>query len=400
MKLFRHEHFQPDSFISRFEDLFQTHAKELCNSSILVLGAGGSIGGSVAKVCSRYLPKKLTLVDSSENYLVEVVRALRNENPNFGDRLETYCLDINGSEFCAFFEKYAGEYEYILNLAAMKHVRSDRNIYTLLRMMQTNFVSTFSILSTLEKLKASPKKFFTVSTDKASSPVNFMGLSKSLMEICAFKGWSFPVSSARFANVAYSNGSLLDSFVNRLKLLQPISYPGDVKRYFINHLEAAHLCLISVLRCKDRQFLIPNFQESDALGFEQFATSLLAKAGYTPFYCDSETEAVRRLPELEKQGKWPIFVSRSDTSGEKMIESFLSSNDRVIDSLGDQLLVVHRADYGNGAEIDHLLGSLIKVLNKAILDENNTPFLLYKDIQRLVPEFVYVDLRRSLDDKM
>ena len=170
----------------------------------------------------------------------------------------------------------------------MKHVRRERDIYSLVRMLRTNACSTLRILEVLSQSN-NLTKFFTVSTDKATKPSNFMGLSKLLMEDATFGKWPFAVSSARFANVAYSNGSLLDGFIRRLEVGQPLSFPSNILRYFVNHHESGHLCLISVAGLPSHHFLIPEFEETDALGFAPFAEKLICEKGFRPYYCDSQS---------------------------------------------------------------------------------------------------------------
>ncbi len=225
-------------------------------SRFLILGGGGTIGQAVAKEIFRRNPVKLHVVDLSENTLVELVRDIRSGDGYITGDFQVFCLDIGSDEYDAFIQS-DGQYDYVLNLSALKHVRNEKDPFTLMRMINVNILNTEKTLK--QAIAGGVKKYFCVSTDKAASPVNLMGASKRIMEKFLIRSSSkIEISSARFANVAFSNGSLLESFSHRLKKRQPIVAPNDVKRYFMSEQEAGQLCLLSCILGENRDIFFPS----------------------------------------------------------------------------------------------------------------------------------------------
>ena len=314
------EHFL--NLIGRKQPLFTAdmnlHARELSDaiesSSFLVIGAAGSIGQAVSKEIFKRNPNVLHCVDLSENNLVELVRDLRSSIGYIKGEFKTFALDAGSPEFIHMVEAN-GPYDFILNLSALKHVRSEEDAFTLMRMIKVNILNTEnSILSAIEM---SSKKYFCVSTDKAANPVNMMGASKRIMELfLSVYSNQIDISTARFANVAFSDGSLLEGFNQRIKKNQPISAPNDVKRYFLTPQESGELCLLSCLLGDNGDIFFPKLDENiHLITFSEIASRYLIHHGYSPHICSSEEEARSEIQNLIKVKKWPCFFSQSSTTG-------------------------------------------------------------------------------------
>ena len=284
--------------IGRQKDLFKEdilkHEQEISDliqeSSFLVIGSAGSIGQAVTKEIFKRNPKKLHCVDISENNLVELVRDIRSSFGYIKGDFKTFALDAGSIEFKKMFDKH-GNYDYVLNLSALKHVRSEKDPFTLLRMIDVNILNTEESIK--QSIEMNSKKYFCVSTDKAANPVNMMGASKRIMEL--FLGYysnSINISTARFANVAFSDGSLLAGFNQRLIKKQPIAAPNDVRRYFLTPQESGELCLMScILGCTGEIFFPKLKEELNLITFSEIAIRFLQSRGLKPYICTSEDEA-------------------------------------------------------------------------------------------------------------
>ena len=304
--------------------------KELCDivgtSSFLVLGGAGSIGQSVVKEIFKRNPKKLHVVDINENNLTELVRDVRSSLGYIKGKFNTFALDIGSVEYDMFIQS-DGQYDYVLNLSALKHVRSEEDPYTLMRMIDVNIFNTDKTIK--QSIENNTKKYFCVSTDKATNPVNMMGASKYIMEMFLMNRSSkIKVSTARFANVAFSDGSLLHGFNKRIEKLQPIAAPKDIKRYFLTPQESGELCLMSCIFGENRNIFFPKLIEKlHLLSFQEIAIKYLKKKGYEAYICNSEDEARELVKTLPDQKKWPCLFTDSDTTGEKEIEEFFTEKE-------------------------------------------------------------------------
>jgi FlaA1/EpsC-like NDP-sugar epimerase len=301
-------------------------ANTIKSSSFLVIGGAGSIGQAVSLEIFKRNPNVLHVVDVSENNMVELVRNIRSTIGYGSGDFRTFAIDCGSIEYEAFFRN-EGPYDYVLNLSALKHVRSEKDPYTLMRMIDVNIFNTVKTLRLANKTAA--KKYFCVSTDKAANPVNVMGGSKRIMEMFLMReSLSQNISMARFANVAFSDGSLLHGFNQRFAKQQPITAPNDVKRYFVTPQESGELCLMSCLLGENRDIFFPKLNENLHLTtFAQIAVKYLTQLGYEPYECESEEEARDRSSELIKQKKWPCYFFKSDTTGEKDFEEFYTVNE-------------------------------------------------------------------------
>lgn len=294
----------------------------ISSSSFLVIGGAGSIGQAVTKELFKRNPKKLHVVDISENNMVELVRDIRSSFGYIKGEFATFALDIGSVEYDAFI-KYDGRYDYVLNLSALKHVRSEKDPFTLMRMIDVNIFNTDKTLQQAINNKA--KKYFCVSTDKAANPVNMMGASKRIMEMFLMrKSLQINISTARFANVAFSDGSLLHSFNQRVQKKQPIVAPNDIKRYFLTPQESGELCIMSCIFGENRDIFFPKLNENlHLISFADIAVKYLNSLGYEPYLCKDEDEARELAKTLPEEGKYPCLFTSSDTTGEKDFEEFL-----------------------------------------------------------------------------
>lgn len=298
--------------IGRSKELFQEDVADLTveldqivsNSRFLVIGGAGSIGQATVKEIFKRNPRKLHVVDISENNMVELVRDIRSSYGYIEGDFQTFALDIGSIEYDAFWEA-DGAYDYVLNLSALKHVRSEKDPYTLMRMIDVNIFNTDKTLE--QAIAKNVKKYFCVSTDKAANPVNMMGASKRIMEMFLMRrSQEIAISTARFANVAFSDGSLLHGFNKRIEKKQPIVAPNDIKRYFVIPKESGELCLISCIFGENRDIFFPKLSENlHLITFAEIAIKYLNEIGYEPYLCKDEEEARALIDTLPQSGKWP-----------------------------------------------------------------------------------------------
>lgn len=301
-------------------------SKIVSSSTFLVIGGAGSIGQAVTKEIFKRNPKKLHVVDISENNMVELVRDIRSSFGYIDGDFQTFALDIGSIEYDVFIES-DGQYDYVLNLSALKHVRSEKDPFTLMRMIDVNIFNTDKTLQ--QSIRKGTKKYFCVSTDKAANPVNMMGASKRIMEMFLMRrSREIAISTARFANVAFSDGSLLHGFNQRIQKRQPIVAPNDIKRYFVTPQESGELCLMSCIFGENRDIFFPKLSEALHLStFADIAVKYLENIGYKPYLCKNEDEARDLAATLPDQGMWPCLFTASDTTGEKDFEEFFTDNE-------------------------------------------------------------------------
>jgi FlaA1/EpsC-like NDP-sugar epimerase len=322
------------SIIGRTVPLFSsdiaTHKSELrglvTDSRFLVIGGAGSIGSAVVREIFKRNPKLLHVIDISENNMVELVRDIRSSLGYIDGEFATFAIDCGSDIFDSFIGNEPG-YDYVLNLSALKHVRSEKDPFTLMRMIDVNVFNTDKTIKQAKEKGA--RKYFCISTDKAANPVNMMGASKRIMEMFLMRrSLELSVSTARFANVAFSDGSLLYGFNRRMEKVQPISAPNDVRRYFVTQQEAGELCLMSCLLGENRDIFFPKLDYNlNLITFSEIAERYLESLGYEPVQCATEDEARQRVTELKKQKKYPVYFFKSDTSGEKDFEEFYTDKE-------------------------------------------------------------------------
>jgi FlaA1/EpsC-like NDP-sugar epimerase len=391
------------NLIGRTDPLFtpdiQAHEAALSelvsSSSFLVIGGAGSIGQAVTREIFKRNPRVLHVVDISENNMVELVRDIRSTLGYIEGDFRTFAIDCGSREFAALMA--AGEgYDYVLNLSALKHVRSEKDPFTLMRMIEVNVLNTISTIAQARETGA--KKYFCVSTDKAANPVNMMGASKRIMELFLMReSQTLPISTARFANVAFSDGSLLHGFNQRFAKRQPISAPNDVRRYFVTPQESGELCLMSCLLGNNRDIFFPKLSEALHLTrFSDIAVRYLENLGYEPVECASEDEARGRAGELIGAGKWPVYFFASDTTGEKDFEEFYTGQEQLdlarFEAIG---VILNDLDWDDLA-LAEFLDEIATLRDGTCWDKPEIVALF----NRILPDFRHLEMGKYLDARM
>jgi FlaA1/EpsC-like NDP-sugar epimerase len=369
--------------------------KIVSESSFLVIGGAGSIGQAVTKEIFKRNPLKLHVVDISENNMVELVRDLRSSFGYIDGDFQTFALDISSVEYDVFIES-DGKYDYILNLSALKHVRSEKDPFTLMRMIDVNIFNTEKTV--LHAIKKETKKYFCVSTDKAANPINMMGASKRIMEMYLMNlSQQINISTARFANVAFSDGSLLHGFNQRIQKQQPIVAPNDIKRYFVTPKESGELCLMSCIFGENRDIFFPKLDENlHLITFADIAVKYLAELGYEPYLCQTEEEARGLMATLPQQKKWPCLFTKSDTTGEKDCEEFFTDLEVLdMDRFENFGIIKNECNFSN--EKINLFSSSIKEMKQAKKwNKEQLVDLFFK----MIPDFGHKETGKYLDSKM
>tara|TARA_B100000902_G_C27314945_1_gene920688 strand:- start:1753 stop:2940 length:1188 start_codon:yes stop_codon:yes gene_type:complete len=389
--------------IGRSEELFDSdiraYNKELVDivsdSRFLVIGGAGSIGQAVSKEIFKRKPKALHVVDISENNMVELVRDIRSTLGYIKGDFKTFVIDCGSVEFRALIESQK-PYDYIFNLSALKHVRSEKDPFTLMRMIEVNIVNT---LKTIKIAKNSgTKNYFCVSTDKAANPVNMMGASKRIMEMFVMReSLTQNISMARFANVAFSDGSLLHGFNQRFAKRQPISAPNDVRRYFVTPQESGELCLLSGLLAKNRDIFFPKLSEKlHLVTFSEIAIRFLREHGYESYKCKSEDEARDRAEELIAIKQWPCYFFKSDTTGEKDFEEFFTDNEDLDIDRFDTIGVIQNQPDFDEDKLDEFMDGIEILRSRASWTKDDIVKLYFK----LLPEFAHKETGKYLDQRM
>jgi len=380
-----------EDFVSLEKDLQEI----VSHSTFLVIGAAGSIGQAVTKEIFKRKPLKLHLVDISENNIVELVRDIRSAYGYIGGDFQTFSLDVSSVEYDAFIN-FDGKYDYVLNLSALKHVRSEKDAFTLMRMIDVNILNTEKTL--LQSIANKSKKYFCVSTDKAANPVNMMGASKRIMEMFLMRrSLEIDISTARFANVAFSDGSLLHSFNQRIQKKQPIVAPQDIKRYFVTAEESGQLCLISCIFGENRDILFPKLEKDlNLISFSDIAIKYLQQLNYEPYLCTSEDEARVLVKTLPAQKKWPCLFTDSDTTGEKYFEEFFTEKETLdlvkFKSIG---VIKNKPDYNNV-----LLDEFVEFIDRSKRSKHWTKEQILSAFHKMIPGFNHKETGKNLDGKM
>ena len=391
------------SLIGRDEALFEkdlsSYNDELVSlvskARFLVIGGAGSIGQAVVGEIFKRDPAILHVVDISENNMVELVRDIRSTVGYGSGDFKTFALDCGSIEFEALM-KNEGPYDYVFNLSALKHVRSEKDPYTLMRMIMVNVFNTVKTLRLSKDMGS--KKYFCVSTDKAANPVNMMGASKRIMEMFLMReSLTQEISMARFANVAFSDGSLLHGFNQRFTKKQPFSAPNDVRRYFVTPQESGELCLLSGLLGENRDIFFPKLSEKlHLITFSEIAVRYLRERGYEPYECESEDEARDRAEELIANKQWPCYFFKSDTTGEKDFEEFFTDNEDLDMERFETVGVIKNQPDFDEAKLDDFMDGIEALREKGTWTKDDIVKLYFG----LLPEFAHKETGKYLDQRM
>lgn len=401
--------FELNSFISQYvtkrpqsmflEDI-ENHREKLTekikDKTVLVIGGAGSIGSSYIKAVLPFQPKSLVVVDINENALAELTRDLRSTKGMFvPEDYVPYPMDFASPVFEKMFRNRGG-FDIVANFSAHKHVRSEKDIYSVEALLQNNVLHAKKLLDLLAEFP--PEEYFCVSTDKAANPVNIMGASKRIMEDVIFSySDKFPVKTARFANVAFSNGSLPAGFLSRIAKQQPLSAPSDVRRYFVSPEESGQICMLACMLGANREIFFPKLEEAQMMTFDAIATALLQEYGYEVLQCSSDEEAIEKAEALRGGSKkYPVHYSGSNTSGEKAFEEFYTEQEQVDMERLHSLGIITGKEIPNNEQIDVLFAKLEKAFERDKLTKEEVVAI----ITEYLPNFEHIEKGKSLDSKM
>jgi FlaA1/EpsC-like NDP-sugar epimerase len=369
---------------------------EISGKSVLVIGGGGTIGSSFIKELLQFNPGSLYVVDLSENYLTELTRDIRSQHGMVVPEVyKTYPISFADPVFDKILAD-AGPFDIVANFAAHKHVRSEKDHYSVTALLENNVVKAEKLLA---KLAVNPPKhFFCVSTDKAANPVNIMGASKKIMEevIMSYSG-QFPITTARFANVAFSNGSLLAGYLERLMKGQPLACPSDIRRFFVSPQESGQICLLACILGDSGDIFFPKLEEAQMENFKDITIAFLRTMGYETLICESEEEAKLEATKLNPQSThYPVYFFTSDTSGEKTFEEFYTDSEVLDQETFDSLGIIKNAPRKAISEIKALILSLQSVLQKPDLTKEAIVSVMHE----YLPTFHHIETGKNLDQKM
>lgn len=381
------------------EDIAANHenlSREIEGKKVLVIGGAGSIGSSFIKAILPFRPAALTVVDLNENGLAELTRDLRSTYGLFvPDNYVNYTLDFDSQIFRRIFRQ-AGGFDIVANFSAHKHVRSEKDRNSVQALLENNVIKAQRLLDLLAEIP--PKHFFCVSTDKAANPVNIMGASKRVMEdlIMAYSD-KFKVTTARFANVAFSNGSLPAGFIERIMKRQPIAAPADVRRYFVSPEESGQICMLACVLGHNGEIFFPKLSEEKMMRFSTIADRFLHALGYEPHLCDSDEEAKRFAAEMPGNTKeWPVVYFRSDTTGEKDFEEFFVEGEKLDMKRFSALGVIEESPRRPLKEVNGFICRLEQIFN----DDNFTKAGVVSALKDFLPNFEHDEKGKNLDQKM
>lgn len=383
-------------FYPEIEANKETLSQKIGGKSVLVIGGAGSIGSSFIKALLPFKPASLVVVDTNENALAELTRDLRSINEMYvPEDYITYPMNFASPVFEKMFRSRSG-FDIVGNFSAHKHVRSEKDIYSVEALLQNNVLNAKRLLDLLSEYP--PEEYFCVSTDKAANPVNIMGASKRIMEDVIFSySERFPVKTARFANVAFSNGSLPAGFLERISKLQPLSAPSDVLRFFVSPEESGQICLLSCILGGNREIFFPKLEESQMMSFDKIGTELLKLHGYEVIECSSDAEAIEKADALKHGSKqYPVHYSVSDTSGEKPFEEFVTDTETADMDRFSSLGVIIGKELPDKEKIEVLFKDLNAVFEKT----ETTKEEVVEIIKEYLPNFEHIETGKSLDSKM
>ena len=383
-------------FLGDINTNYDRLVKKIKDKSVLVIGGAGSIGSSFIKAILPFKPKSLFVVDINENALAELTRDLRSTKRMFiPNEYIPYPMDYSSPIFEKLFRAHGG-FDIVANFSAHKHVRSEKDMYSIEALMRNNVFNAKKLLDLM--VEYPPEEYFCVSTDKAANPVNIMGASKRLMEDLIFSySDKFPVKTARFANVAFSNGSLPAGFLARISKLQPLSAPSDVKRYFVSPEESGQICMMACMLGNNREIFFPKLRKEQMMSFDYIAEKLLEEQGYEVLKCATDDEAIEKAEELKRGSKqYPVHFSASNTSGEKPYEEFFTDDETADQKRYRSLGVITGKELVNLEELTDYLNEFENVFNKP----NATKSDVVAMIQKRLHNFAHIETGKSLDTKM
>jgi FlaA1/EpsC-like NDP-sugar epimerase len=373
----------------------QQLSEKILGKNVLVIGGAGTIGSSYIKAVLDFKPAKLVVVDTNENGLTELTRDLRSASNQFvPDEYITYPMSFGDPVFEKMFLTH-GPFHIVANFAAHKHVRSEKDQFSIEAMIENNVFKAKSFLDLL--LQHKPEYFFCVSTDKAANPVNVMGASKKLMEevIMAYSS-EIQITTARFANVAFSNGSLLAGYIERLFKKQPISCPADVKRFFVSPEESGQICMLACMLGKSGEIFFPKLEEEEQVYFKTITEDFFKASNRKIVICNSDNEAREKVQNLTESVPYPVYFFSSDTSGEKLYEEFYTDEDEIDLQQFESLGVIKNARKLPILDIEICVSDLQQLMNSGNYDKQ----AIVESLKKHLPDFHHIETGKSLDQKM
>lgn len=377
--------------------------REIKDKKVCVIGGAGSIGSSFIKAVLRFEPKSVVVVDLNENGLAELVRDVRSTYGLYvPDEFRCYTLNFADPIFERIFHEEKG-FDIVANFSAHKHVRSEKDRYSVQALIENNDIKAKKLMDLLTVYP--PKHFFCVSTDKAANPVNIMGASKRIMEdlVMAYNKY-FKVTTARFANVAFSNGSLPDGWIHRLQKKQPLVAPLDVKRYFVSPEESGQICMLACILGNGGEVFFPKLGEDQMLTFSSICDDFVKANGLAKHECDSDAEAMKEASSLDSSlftfhsslVKYPVRYFTSDTTGEKAYEEFYVPGEKIDMQRFKALGVVEQTTRHEMAEVNNFFEKLEGIFAK----DDFTKTLVVDAIKEFIPNFEHEEKGKNLDSKM
>ena len=369
--------------------------KEIRGKSILVIGGAGTIGSSFIKAALNYSPSELIVVDNNENGLTELTRTLRSDSTTIvPENYLTYPMSFNSDVFYKMLKKH-GKFDIVANFAAHKHVRSEKDSFSIEAMIRNNVLDAKRLLDYLKQNK--PSHFFCVSTDKAANPVNVMGGSKKLMEnVIMSYSKDLKITTARFANVAFSNGSLLYGYIERLLQRQPISCPSDVKRFFVSPEESGEICLLTCIIGNSGEIYFPKLNEDQLVNFKEITEDFFKYLGKEIKICNNEYEAKEYAINTTDDSPYPIYFFKTDTSGEKLYEEFYTSKDQIDLKKFNSIGIIKNSIKPSFSDVDLIIKEIENLFKRDSYEKED----IIKVMNKLLPDFNHIETGKSLDQKM
>ena len=369
--------------------------KEIKGKSILVIGGAGTIGSSYIKAALKYYPAEIIVVDTNENGLTELTRTLRSDsNISVPESYLTYPMSFSSDIFYKMLESH-GAFDVVANFAAHKHVRSEKDSFSIEAMIKNNVLDAKRLLDYLKRNR--PSHFFCVSTDKAANPVNVMGGSKKMMEnVIMSYSKDLKITTARFANVAFSNGSLLYGYMERLLQRQPISCPSDVKRFFVSPEESGEICLVTSILGNSGDIYFPKLSEKQLVNFKSITEDFFKYLNKDIKICKSEKEAKELALKRSNTSPYPVYFFKTDTSGEKLFEEFYTSEDEVNFDLYESIGVVTNSAKPSFSEMEETITEIETLFKRDSYHKQD----IIKIMNKILPNFNHIETGKGLDEKM
>ena len=368
---------------------------EINGKSILVIGGAGTIGSSFIKATLKYNPNELIVVDTNENGLTELTRTLRSDsNLLVPENYLTYPMSFSSNVFYKMLDKH-GKFDIVANFAAHKHVRSEKDSFSIEAMIVNNILNAKHLLDYLKQNK--PSHFFCVSTDKAANPVNIMGGSKKLMEsVIMTYSKDLKITTARFANVAFSNGSLLYGYIERLLQRQPISCPSDVKRFFVSPEESGQICLLTCVLGNSGDIYFPKLNKDQLINFREITEDFFKYLNKEIKICENENEAKESALNILDDNPYPVYFFKTDTSGEKLYEEFYNSKDQINLKKYSSIGVITNSVKPSFTDLESIISEIEELFKTDSYEKKD----VIKVMNRLMPDFHHIETGKNLDQKM